>query len=76
MGRVAVISVPQVMVAAELKTSVLVLCAIANKKHSLNLVDLAVRKYGLRAVAVSFTRQWHNTASNSQRNRCSVSPMG
>ena len=72
MGRVAVISAPQVMVAAELEASVFVLCDVAKEKHIFSLVDLAVRKYGLGAAAVSFTRQWPNTASNSQRNSCSV----
>lgn len=72
MGRVAVISAPQVMVAAELEASVFVPCDVAKEKYILNLVDLAFKKYCPGAVAVSFTRQWPNTASNSQRISCSV----
>ena len=72
MGRVAVISAPQVMVAAELEASVFVPCDVAKEQYILNLVDLAFEKYCLGAVPVSFTRQWPNTASNSQRISCSV----
>ena len=46
MGRDAVISTPQVVVAAELESIVFVLRDVAKEKHILNLVDLAVRKYG------------------------------
>ena len=42
MGRVAVISAPQVMVAAELEASVFVLCDVAKEKYILNLVDPGV----------------------------------
>jgi hypothetical protein len=67
MGRVAVISAPQVMVAAELEASVFVPCDVAKEQYILNLVYLAFEKYCLGAVTVSFTSQWTNTASNSQR---------
>jgi len=42
MGRVAVISAPQVMVAAELEASVFVPCDVAKEKYILNLVDSGV----------------------------------
>ena len=72
MGRVTIMSAPQVVMVAELEASVVVLCDVAKEKYILNLVGLAFKKYCLGAVAVSFTRQWSNTASNSQRISCSV----
>ena len=72
MGKVTIMTAPQVVVVAELESSIVVLCDVAKEKYILNLVDLAFKKYCPGAVAVSFTRQWPNTASNSQRISCSV----
>ena len=55
MGRVTIMSAPQVVMVAELEASVVVLCDVTKEKYILNLVGLAFKKYCLGAEVVSLT---------------------
>ena len=42
MGKVTIMTAPQVVVVAELESSIVVLCDVAKEKYILNLVDPGV----------------------------------
>tara|TARA_B110000971_G_scaffold173690_1_gene178707 strand:- start:469 stop:651 length:183 start_codon:yes stop_codon:yes gene_type:complete len=55
MGKVTIMTAPQVVVVAELESSIVVLCDVAKEKYILNLADLAFKKYCLGAEVVPLT---------------------